>query len=161
MRSVQVSVVIPDPGLRVFQILLIPSLGNQVEVLVGGIHHIDAPRVARVGVKNRAALVFVEDADTLTIHHAGVRSCIAEERRSTLDFLRCKGSLIVKVEIALERGDPLEAPSHALFEWLDLGKRGPRNGHKPHITMREVSAAPVERARPRPRWRTPVAILSG
>src|SRR5258707_8169990 len=159
MRSVLVSVVIPDPGLRIFQTLLIPSLGNQVEVLVGGIHHIDAPRVARVGVKNRAALVFVEDADALTIHHAGVRSYIVEERRSTFDFLRVKGGLIVKVEIALERGDPLEVPSHALFEQLDLGKRGPRNGHKAHITMREVNAAPVERVGPERAVRTPFVIL--
>src|SRR5260221_1445753 len=159
MRSVLVSVVIPDPGLRIFQTLLIPSLGNQVEVLVGGIHHIDAPRVARVGVKNRAALVLIEDADALTVHHAGVHSCIVEERRSTLDFLRGKGGLIVKVEIALERGDPLEAPSHALFEQLDLGKRGPRNGHKAHITMREVNAAPVERVGPERAVRTPFVIL--
>src|SRR5260370_26751317 len=87
MRSVLVSVVIPDPGLRVFQTLLIPSLGNQVEGLVGGIHHIDAPRVARVGVKNRAALLLIEDHDALTAHHPGVRSFIVEERRATLDFL--------------------------------------------------------------------------
>src|SRR5579864_3242388 len=81
MRSVLVSVMVPDPGLRIFQTLLIASLGNQVEVLVGGIHHIDAPRVTRVGVKNRAVLAFIEDADALTVHHAGVRSCIVEERR--------------------------------------------------------------------------------
>src|SRR5258708_34578330 len=161
MRSVLVSVMIPDPGLRVFQTLLIPSLGNQVEVLVGSVHHVDAPRVARVGVKHRAALVFVEDADALTVHHAGVRSCIVEERRSTLDFLGGKGGLIVKVEIALERRDPLEAPSHPLFEQLDLGKRGSRNGHKGHVAVIEVNTDAIKPAAPEEQGKPPFAHSGG
>ena len=111
---------VPDPVLRPFQTLLISPLRNQIEVVVGAVHHVDSPRVARVGVKNRAALVFVEHADSLTVRVVGVHSRIVVERRSTVDFLRGKGRLIVKVEIALERGDPLEAPSHPLFERLDL-----------------------------------------
>src|SRR5260370_27655882 len=46
-----------------------------------------------------------------------------------------------------------------MFEWLDLGKRGSRNGHKAHITMREVNAAPVERVGPERAVRTPFVIL--
>ncbi len=76
-------------------------------------------------MKNRAALVFVEDADSLTVRVVGVHSPIVVECRSTVDFLRGKGRLIVKVEIAVERGDSLEAPSHPLFERLDLCQRLP------------------------------------
>src|SRR6266849_4516956 len=161
LPSILVSVVVPDPGLRSFQTLLISPLRNQVEVVVGSVHHIDSPRVARVGVKNRAALVFVEHADSLTVRVVGVHSRLVVERRSTVGFLRGKGRLIVKVEIALERGDPLEAPSHALFERLDLGKLGPRNGHKGHIAVIEVNPDAVEIIGPEREVRTPFVPLRG
>jgi hypothetical protein len=57
-------------------------------------------RVARVGVKDRAAQVFVEHADPLTIRVAGYR--IVVERRSALELFRGKRSLIVKIEIRFE-----------------------------------------------------------
>src|SRR6266699_1137162 len=63
--SILISIVVPDPVLRSFQTFLISPLRNQIEVVVGAVHHVDSPRVARVGVKNRAALVFVEHADSL------------------------------------------------------------------------------------------------
>ncbi len=44
--SVLVCVVVPDPVLRSFQPLLISPLWNQVEVVVGAVHHVDAPGVA-------------------------------------------------------------------------------------------------------------------
>ena len=65
--SVLVSVVVPDPGLRVWKVLLIAALRNQVEVLIGGVHHVDAARKTGIGMKHRAALVLVEHADPLTI----------------------------------------------------------------------------------------------
>src|SRR5215471_17561799 len=69
--SVLVSVVVPDPGLRVWKVLLIAALGNQVEVLIGGVHHVDAARKAGIGMKHRAALVFIECANPLTVQGAG------------------------------------------------------------------------------------------
>ncbi len=65
--SVLVSVVVPDPCLRVWKFLLIAALGNQVEVLIGGVHHVDAARKAGIGMKHRAALVLVERANPLTV----------------------------------------------------------------------------------------------
>src|SRR6266700_7142265 len=118
--SVFVSVMVPDPGQRTYWTILISSPGSQVEVLVRSIHHIDSSRVAGVGMKDRAALVFAEHADPLTILHPVVCYDIIVELFSTLDLLRGKGCLIVKVEIARSRGEPLEAPSHLLFEQLDL-----------------------------------------
>ena len=60
------------------------------------------PRVAGVGVKDRAALVFGEHADSLTIQIFSICYGIIVEDCSTLDLLRGKGCLIVKVEIVVE-----------------------------------------------------------
>ena len=80
--SVLVSVVVPDPCLRVWKVLLSATRGNQVEVLIGGVHHVNAARKAGIGMKHRAALVLVEHADSLTVQGAGVRSDIVVERGS-------------------------------------------------------------------------------
>jgi hypothetical protein len=85
--SVLISVVVPDPLLRVWQVQLIAALGDQIEVLIGGVHHVDAARKAGIGMKHRAALVLVEHADPLTIGGAGVRSDIVVERRLMVGFL--------------------------------------------------------------------------
>src|ERR1700694_2461582 len=98
MRSILISIVVPDPGLWVFQTLLISPFRNQIEVVVGAIHHVDSPRVAGIGVRNRADLVSVEDTDALTIREAGIRFRIVEVRRSSVDFLRGKRCLVVEVE---------------------------------------------------------------
>src|SRR5215471_2447700 len=87
MRSVLVSVVVPNPVLRIFVTFLISPLGNQIKVLIGGIHHIDSSRKAGVGVKNRAALVFVEHAGSLPVHRSGISSCIVVEGASIVGFL--------------------------------------------------------------------------
>ena len=85
--SVLVSVVVPDPVLRVWKVLLIAALRNQVKVLIGGVHHVDAARKAGRGMKHRAALALVEHADPLTIGGVGVRSDIVVERRLMVGFL--------------------------------------------------------------------------
>jgi hypothetical protein len=53
-------------------------------------------------VKDRAALVFGEHADSLTIQIFSICYGIIVEDCSTLDLLRGKGCLIVKVEIVVE-----------------------------------------------------------
>jgi len=142
--SIFISIVVPDPGLWPFQTLLISTLRNQVEVVVGAVHHVDSPRIARVGMKNRTALVFVERTDSLTVRVVGIHYPIVIERCSTLDFLRGKGRLIIIVEIIVQRGDPFEAPSHPLFERLDLGKLGSRDSHKSHVAVIEVNPDAIE-----------------
>src|SRR5262249_20065428 len=52
-----------DPGHRLRQRGLVAALGLQIEVMVGGVHHVDPTRVARVGVEDGAARVLVEHAD--------------------------------------------------------------------------------------------------
>src|SRR6266700_2817741 len=85
--SVRIPVVVPDPRLRVWKVLLIAASGNQVEVLIGGVHHVDAARKAGIGMKHYAVLVFVECADPLTVQGTGICSDIVVERRSIVCFL--------------------------------------------------------------------------
>src|SRR5258708_28996163 len=85
--SVFIPVVVPNPVLRVWQILLIAAPGNQVKVLIGGVHHVDAACKAGIGMKHHAAPVLVECTDPLTVQGTGIRSDIVVERRSLVGFL--------------------------------------------------------------------------
>src|SRR5947207_7205091 len=67
--------------------------------------------------------------------------------------------MIVKVEIAVARGEPREAPAHTLFEGLDLLKRSPRNSHKAHIAVRQVKTGAVERVGPERAMQTPLVVI--
>ena len=67
--------------------------------------------------------------------------------------------MIVKVEIAVERGEPLKAPAHPLLERLDLLKRSPRNSHKAHIAVRQVHTGAVERVGPERAVQTPLVVI--
>ena len=78
-------------------------------------------------MKDRAAFVFGEHADPPPVQRAGIGSGLVVERGSLVGFLGGKRDVIVKVVIARSRGEPLEAPSHPVFERLDLGQGLPGN----------------------------------
>src|SRR5690242_13969229 len=59
----------------------------------------------------------------------------------------------------MERGEPLEAPAHTLFEGLDLLKRSPRNSHKAYIALRQVNTGAVERVGPERAVWTPFLVI--
>src|SRR5256885_5078199 len=143
-----VSVVVAHPGLREFQAVLVPTLGGQVEVVVGGVQHVDSPRVRGVSVKNGAARVPVEHADALPVAHADVEFRKVVERRSAFDFLRSERRLVVVVEIVLPGGDPFEPPAHAFLERLELGERRARDRDEARVAVIEVDAEAVEIVRP-------------
>ena len=60
-------IVPPDPLHREVEAVLIASFWHKVEVLVGGIEHVNAPPVAGIGVEHVAALALVEDAHALLV----------------------------------------------------------------------------------------------
>src|SRR5207247_11438148 len=138
----------PDPGLREFQVVLVPPLGNQVEVVVGGVQHVDSPRVARVRVENGAARVLVEPAHALTVGHADGGFRILTARRPAFDLLRSGRRLVVVVEIVPAGGDPFEAPAHAPLEGFELFERRAGDRHEAHVAVIEVDAETVEIVRP-------------
>ena len=60
------------------------------------------------------------------------------------NVLGSEGRVVVVVESVARRGDPLEAPSHALLVGVDLVKRGSRNDNKRNVALGDVNVHPVE-----------------
>src|SRR5438045_1685293 len=50
----------PHPIHRIWQVLLVTTERRQVEVMVGGVHHVEAAREAGIGVEDAALVVAVE-----------------------------------------------------------------------------------------------------
>jgi hypothetical protein len=61
-RSVSILIVPAHPLHREFEAVLIAAFGHEVEVMIGAVEHVNAPRVAGIGVEHLASLIFVEDA---------------------------------------------------------------------------------------------------
>src|SRR5881392_2439316 len=53
----------PQPVHRVRQALFVTAERRQVEVVIGGIHHVEAAREAGIGVEDISRLVAIEHAD--------------------------------------------------------------------------------------------------
>src|SRR3989454_1275293 len=141
-RSVFVAVVVFDPALRLVGIL-VPPLGRQVEEVIGAVQSLDAAGVARVGVEDGAPGVLVEHAEALAVRDPGVAVRVVVEHRAALDFIRRERHVVVVVEVGVPGRHPLEAPSHAPLERLDLGERGARDGDERHIAVVQVHAGGI------------------
>src|SRR3989440_1301294 len=124
-RRLVVSVVVPDPVLRVVQALLVAPLGDQVEEVVRAVEHVDSTCVARVGLEDGAGRVLVEHARSLAVRRPGIGPGEIVQGRSAPELVRRERCLEVVVEVAGRRGNPLEAPSHPFLECLDLLQRVP------------------------------------
>jgi hypothetical protein len=59
-----------QPLHREIEAVLIAALGHKIEVMVGTIEHVNAPRAAGVGVEHLASLILVEDADSLLVRQS-------------------------------------------------------------------------------------------
>src|SRR5262245_64319950 len=51
--SASVAIAVAHPG-HLVRPGLVASLGHEIEVMIGGVHHVEAARVARIGVKHGA-----------------------------------------------------------------------------------------------------------
>src|SRR6516164_2284557 len=60
--SASVAIAVAHPG-HFVRPGLVASLGHEIEVMIGGVHHVEAARVARIGVKHGAGRILVEHAD--------------------------------------------------------------------------------------------------
>src|SRR5207253_9617378 len=79
--------------------VFISPLGNQVEVVIRGVHHVDPARVRGVGVKNGAALVLVEHAGPLALRHAGIALRVIVRGRAALELLRSERHVQIMIEV--------------------------------------------------------------
>src|SRR5437879_5827925 len=96
--SVRVSIVMPDPGLRELQTVLVSPFGNQVEVVIGAVQHVDPAGIGRVGMEDRAPRVLVEDAEPLAVRAVHRRLRIVVEDCAAPDLFRRESHVIVVVE---------------------------------------------------------------
>jgi hypothetical protein len=60
---VSILIVPAHPFHRIFEAALIAAFRHEVEVMIGTIEHVNAPRIAGIGVKHLVFLIPVEDAD--------------------------------------------------------------------------------------------------
>jgi hypothetical protein len=112
--------------------------------MVGTIDHVNAPRVAGIGVEHLASLILVEDADSLLVRHSIRPNLIVVVRLTLGDMFGRKRHVIIEIEIAPIGRHPREAPAHALLVSVNLGQRSARNGCKCHIAMIEMDRDTIE-----------------
>src|SRR5260370_39461045 len=79
----------------------IPALRHQGQVMVVEVHHVVAPVVAGVGVKDGAACVFVEDAVSLALGSFWILYFEVVERFLLGKLLGGKRDVIVEIEICI------------------------------------------------------------
>jgi len=85
----------------------------------------------------------------LVVERRGCRRVVAQgrERQHRLR-LRAERDAVVEVEVALERGDPMEAPAHSLLVRGELGERRARHRDHRDVARLEVDDVCVEAVRP-------------
>src|SRR5262249_36553950 len=105
-RSLCVLIVPPHPGHGPGQTRLIPPLGGQIEEVIGPVEHIHPARIGRIGVIYRPGLVAIKHADTRRFFPAKLALAVVVNIFTLFGWVWGEGNLIVKIEVALERGVP-------------------------------------------------------
>src|SRR5713101_4608281 len=84
-------------------IALVPVLGREVQIVVGGIQQVDATPMRRIGVKHAALWVPEEYADSLLL--CVVWSLCSEVVQGFFlgRLFRCERHVVVEIEVCLER----------------------------------------------------------
>src|SRR2546423_5647004 len=108
-----VAVVVTHPLHLVVHVPLVAALGREVQHVVRAHHHLHAAPVGRVGVKDIARVVFVEDADAWPFLRCEGPLAVVVVELALGHFLRREGDAEVAVEVGAMRGHPLELPAHA------------------------------------------------
>src|SRR5437868_4615852 len=142
--GVLVLIVMTHPGHAVRQSFLVAAARRDVEKIVGAEEDVEPAPVGGVSVEDLSGIVLLEDA--------GARAFFAEERLRGVvvgDGPLCRlflaeGDAVIEVEIAVVRGDPLELPSHALLEGLDLGERRARHHYEADVACVHVDDGAIE-----------------
>src|SRR6266704_5773908 len=93
----------------------VAPLGHDVEVAIIQVQHFDATRESRISTKHLARRVLVEDTDALPLRWARILYLEVVEGFLLFHLFRSEGHVVIEIEVASERRDPLEAPAHALL----------------------------------------------
>src|SRR5262245_306492 len=70
--SVLIPIVVTHPRLGVVMTRFVTPLGDEIEEMIGAVHHINAACIGRIRVKDSSVLVPVKHADALTVRHPGI-----------------------------------------------------------------------------------------
>src|SRR5258707_8928058 len=98
-RSRFIPVAQPKPVHRIWQALLMAAERRQVEIMVGGIHHVEAAREAGIGVEDLALVAAIKHADAGRFLHAEAAGAEIIDLGARSDFFRRKRDGVIVVEI--------------------------------------------------------------
>src|SRR5215471_2768174 len=104
------------------QTVFVAPFGNKIEIVVRVDRALAPASVSRIGVEDIAFRVLVKDADARSFRARKLDEIEVVLDLAPGDLLRGERSLEVIVEIRAERRDPIELPSHSLFEGFNLGR---------------------------------------
>src|SRR5579875_505923 len=144
MSVMAVLVVAAQPFHGEFEAALVAAPGHEIEVVISAVEHVEAPRIAGIGVEHLAGLVLVEDADPGHLRHRARPKLIVVIGPARGDLLRRERHLVIEIEIAALGRDPGEAPTHAFPVGLYPGEGRARDGGESHVAMAEVNRDAVE-----------------
>jgi hypothetical protein len=99
----------------VVRAVLVAAFGREVEIHVRTQHLFVSPAVAGICMKDVAVLVLVENADAGELLDRGRDHLVVVVDLASRDVLVAERNMIVEVEVALIRGDPIEALAHTLL----------------------------------------------
>src|SRR5579872_1329640 len=114
----------PNPGHREGQGVLIAAFGNEVEIVVRVDNIFGPASISGISMEDVFILILVEDTDSRCFRTGEFDELEVVRYLAFCHFLRCEGSAVVVVEVCPERRDPGKSPAHALLEWLDFGQGG-------------------------------------
>src|SRR5262245_20978377 len=104
--SAAVAIAVVHPG-HLVRPGLVPSLLHEIGVEIGSVHHVDAARVARIGVEHGTGCVLVEHADARQLSHRTLCRVVVVGGLLR-QILRRERDVIVEVEIVAGRRHPCE-----------------------------------------------------
>lgn len=142
-----IAIMMADPGHAEGQTVFVAPFGDKIEEVIRAHQNVQSPRIAGIGMKDFARRILGEDAGTRTFFAGELALGVVVLHLASGLFFRREGNVIVKIEIASERRDPLKLPAHALLEGFDLGERRARNHRERGVAIGQVRGRAVEMIR--------------
>src|SRR5437763_16754743 len=104
-----VFVAMANPTLRGYR-SLVPALRHEVEVMVAGVHHVDAARIAGIGVEDGALRVAIKHADARQIGRRYLLPAVIVIDLAGRQLFRPERGAVIVTELAVHGRKPLERP---------------------------------------------------
>src|SRR5437868_10082665 len=133
----------PEPRHRAGRARLVAPPGHEVEILIGGIHHIDSAPEAGIGMEYVIALL-VEHADPRQVRARGLLPGVVVVDLAAGELVGRERHAEVVVEAGAAGRYPLEGPAEPPRISLQLGQRRARDRDHRDVAVGEVLDDAVE-----------------